>query len=64
VRPAPPTPTIQQRKSPLARSRGALGHYDREVRYSLVVSIRAPDVDVDLYAEVANQIDVGVPVEI
>ncbi len=46
------------------RTRSALRHYDRAVRYSLVVSIRAPDVDVDLYAEVANQIDVGVPVEI
>ncbi len=46
------------------KTRRALAHYDRAVRYSLVVSIRAPDVDVDLYAEVANQIDVGVPVEI
>ncbi|WP_419939297.1 S8 family peptidase [Candidatus Palauibacter sp.] len=46
------------------KTRSALGHYERAVRYSLVVSIRAPDVDVDLYAEVANQIDVGVPVEI
>ena len=46
------------------KTRPALTHYDRAVRYSLVVSIRAPDVDVDLYAEVANQIDVGVPVEI
>ena len=42
----------------------ALNHYDRAVRCALVVSIRAPEVDVDLYAEVANQIDVGVPVEI
>lgn len=46
------------------KSRPRLKHYDRAVRYSLVVSIRAPEVDVDLYAEVANQIDVGVPVEI
>ena len=46
------------------KTRRALECYDRAVRYSLVVSIRAPDVDVDLYAEVANQIDVGVPVEI
>ena len=46
------------------KTRPALKHYDRAVRYSLVVSIRAPEVDVDLYAEVANQIAVGVPVEI
>ena len=46
------------------KTRSALKHYDRDVRYSLVVSIRAPDVEVDLYAEVANQIAVGVPVEI
>ena len=46
------------------KTRPALKHYDRAVRYSLVVSIRAPEVDVDLYAEVANQIDVGVSVEI
>ena len=26
-----------------------------QCRYSLVVSIRAPEVDVDLYTEVANQ---------
>ena len=46
------------------KTRPALKHYDRAVRYSLVVSIRAPDVDVDLYTEVANRIDVDVPVEI
>ena len=46
------------------KTRPTLNHYDRAVRYALVVSIRAPEVDVDLYAEVANQIDVGVPVEI
>lgn len=46
------------------KTRPALKHYDRAVRYALVVSIRAPEVDVDLYAEVANRIDVGVPVEI
>lgn len=46
------------------KTRKALGQYDRAVRYSLVVSIRAPEVDVDLYTEVANRIDVGVPVGI
>ena len=46
------------------KTRPALQHYDRAVRYALVVSIRAPEVDVDLYAEVANQIVVGVPIEV
>ena len=36
--------------------------YDQTARYALVVSIKAPEVDVDLRTEVANQI--GVPVEI
>lgn len=46
------------------KTRQALQQYDRAVRYSLVVSIRAPAVDVDLYTEVANRIAVEVPVEI
>ena len=46
------------------KTRPTLEHYDRAVRYALVVSIRAPEVDVDLYTEVANQIDVGVAVEV
>ena len=29
--------------------------------YSLIVSIRASDLDVDLYTAIANQIAVGVP---
>ena len=44
------------------KTRQALARYDRAARYALVVSIRAPEVDVDLRTEVANQI--GVPVEI
>ena len=46
------------------RTRQALQQYDRAVRYSLVVSIRAPEVDVDLYTEVANRIAVEVPMGI
>ncbi len=46
------------------RTRQALQQYDRAVRYSLVVSIRAPEVEVDLYTEVANRIEVELPVEI
>ena len=46
------------------KTRPTLECYDRAVRYALVVSLRAPEIDVDLYTEVANQVDVGVPVEI
>ena len=44
------------------KTRQALGRYGRAARYALVVSIRAPEVDVDLYTEVANRIaiDVGI----
>ena len=44
------------------KTRQALERYDKAARYALVVSIRAPEVDVDLYTEVANQIAVGVDV--
>ena len=44
------------------KTRQALDRYNQAARYALVVSIRAPEVDVDLRTEVANQI--GMPVEI
>jgi len=44
------------------KTRPALERYDQRIRYSLVVSINAPDIDVDLYTPIANQI--GVPVVI
>ena len=44
------------------KTRQALERYDQTARYALVVSIKAPEVDVDLRTEVANRI--GVPVEI
>lgn len=40
------------------RTRPALEKYERKARYALVVSIKAPEVEVDLYTEVANQIPV------
>ena len=43
------------------RLRHALGCVNRTARYALVVSIRAPDIDVDLYTEVANLVAVSVP---
>lgn len=44
------------------RTRPALAQYNRSARYALIVSIRAPETNVDLYAEVANQI--GIPAEV
>jgi len=44
------------------KTRPRLERYDQAARYALIVSIRAPGVDVDLYSEIANQI--GVPVSI
>lgn len=42
------------------KTRPRLERYERTARYALVVSIRAPEVDVDLYNAVANQIVVEV----
>ena len=44
------------------RLRHRLGSVNRGARYALLVSIRAPDTDIDLYTEVANQIGIAVPV--
>ena len=43
------------------RLRHRLGSVNRSARYALLVSIRAPATDVDLYTEVANQVAVAVP---
>lgn len=45
------------------KTRPILERYNQRVRYSLVISINAPDVDVDLYTPIANQIGVPVVVE-
>ena len=42
------------------KTRQALKRYDKVAPYALVVSIRAPEVNVDLYTEVENRIVVGV----
>ena len=42
------------------KTRHALERYDKAARYALIVSIRTPEVDVDLRTEVGNQIAVGV----
>ena len=44
------------------KTRPRLERYDRPVRYALLVSIRAPEVDVKLYSAVANQIALPVVV--
>jgi len=42
------------------KSRQALQQYDRAVRYSLIVSIKAPEVDIDLYTPIVNQLTVPI----
>lgn len=44
------------------KTRTALERYNQAAQYTLVVSIRAPEVDVDLYTPIANRI--GVPIEV
>ncbi|MGE4591191.1 S8 family peptidase [Alcaligenes sp.] len=45
------------------KTRPVLQRYDQRVRYSLIISITAPDIDVDLYTPIANQIGVPVIIE-
>ena len=46
------------------KTRTALERYNRDARYALVISIRAPTVDVDLYTEVAHRVAAPVEVEV
>jgi hypothetical protein len=46
------------------RNRPSHGRFERAARYSLVVSIEAPDIRQDLYAIVAQQIAAPVAIEI
>lgn len=45
------------------KTRKRLERYDSPARYALVVSIRAPDVDVDLYTPVSSQIEAAVAID-
>ena len=45
------------------KTRAAFERFNRAARYALIVSIKAPDSDVDLYAEVANQISLSAEVD-
>ncbi|GGE60497.1 hypothetical protein GGR41_000826 [Paenalcaligenes hominis] len=44
------------------KSRPRLERYDQSVRYSLIVSIRVPEVDVDLYTPIENQISTPIAI--
>ncbi|MCT1903530.1 S8 family peptidase [Oceanobacillus sojae] len=46
------------------RERGYLGKFNEKVKYSLVVSLETPRVDVDLYTSIINQIDIEQEIEI
>lgn len=46
------------------RTRTALERYNKKARYALVVSITVPNVDMDIYSEVSNQIKVIQAIEI
>ncbi|MGA3282474.1 MAG: S8 family peptidase [Smithella sp.] len=46
------------------KTRKRLEGYNKSARYSLIVSIRAPEVDVDLYTSITNQIPVPILVEV
>jgi hypothetical protein len=46
------------------KTRLRLERYNKLARYALIVSIHAPEIDVDLYTAIANQIAVPVAVEI
>lgn len=46
------------------KTRPRLERYDSPVRYALVVSIRAPEVDAELYSAIANQIAALVAVQV
>jgi len=45
------------------KERPHLGRWEETVRYALVVSIRAPEVGVDIYTPVWNTVNVPVEVE-
>jgi len=46
------------------RERHHLGRWNKRCRYSLIVSILLPEIDVDIYTPVSVQVGVPVPVEI
>ena len=45
------------------KTRTALERYNQRARYALIVSIKAPGVDVDLYSEIASKVGISVAIE-
>jgi hypothetical protein len=41
----------------------ALQRWDRSVRYALIVSVRAPAAEVDLYTAIENRLAIEIPVQ-
>jgi len=46
------------------KTRPKLQRVDQPARYSLIVSIKAPEVEVDLYNEVASRIEVSPEIKV
>jgi len=46
------------------RERHQLGRLNNKARYSLIVTIETPEIDVDIYTPVANQIGIPIPIDI
>ncbi|MFO7729669.1 MAG: peptidase S8, partial [Spirochaetia bacterium] len=46
------------------KERAYLEKWDKQARYSLIVSIRTPEETVDIYTPVASKIGIGTPIEI
>ncbi|MRX46939.1 S8 family peptidase [Pedobacter puniceum] len=46
------------------KNRTKLKRFESSVRYSLIVSIETPAIDVDIYTPVLNQINIDVPIEL
>jgi len=43
------------------KEKPGLQRWDRSARYSLLVSVRAPGADIDIYTPIANQLTVSIP---
>ena len=46
------------------KERGYLGKYNKKVRYSLVVSLSTPEMGIDLYTPIINQVGTMIPIAI
>ena len=46
------------------RERPQLGRWDKKTRYALIISLRAPGIDTDIYTPIATQVDVPVQIAV